>query len=182
MIPDPLHPAVVHFPIVLGVLAPFSALGALWAIRRGVATRKAWGLATALLAALSVSSWVAVETGEQQEDRVEDVVAHGPFERHEEAAEAFFFMTGAVLGVAVLGLMGGPVGRVARVAATIGAVVLVGAGARVGHSGGELVYRYGAASVYVREPTGNGGAGESSARVSVPRNERRDRRGDGDGR
>lgn len=181
MIPDPLHPAVVHFPIVLGVLAPFFALGALWAIRRGIAPRKAWGLATAVLAALSLSSWVAVQTGEQQEERVEDVVAHDPFERHEEAAEGFLLMTAGVLGVAVLGFLGGPLGRVARVAATAGAVVLVAAGARVGHSGGELVYRHGAASAYVQGPVGQARDDGSPAPVSRPRHERRERRGDGDG-
>ena len=35
MLPDPLHPAVIHFPIVLMVLLPLVAAWALWTIRRG---------------------------------------------------------------------------------------------------------------------------------------------------
>ena len=65
MLPDPLHPAVVHFPIVLAVLAPIFAAGALWAIRRGGRPSHAWGVATIVFALLAASSWVAVETGEQ---------------------------------------------------------------------------------------------------------------------
>jgi hypothetical protein len=38
MLPDPLHPIVVHFPVVLVVLLPVFALGALLVIRRGGAS------------------------------------------------------------------------------------------------------------------------------------------------
>ena len=44
MLPNPLHPAVVHFPIVLAVLMPLFVIGALWAIRRGAAPLRAWSL------------------------------------------------------------------------------------------------------------------------------------------
>ena len=44
MLPDPLHPAVVHFPIVLMVLLPFVAASALWAIRRGARPVRAWAV------------------------------------------------------------------------------------------------------------------------------------------
>ena len=40
MIPEPLHPAVVHFPIVLVVLLPLAAMTALLLIRRGEEARK----------------------------------------------------------------------------------------------------------------------------------------------
>ena len=39
MLPDPLHPAVVHFPIVLTFLLPLAALGALWRARRSPGAR-----------------------------------------------------------------------------------------------------------------------------------------------
>src|SRR5512146_2865702 len=67
MLPNPLHPAIVHFPIVLAFLLPIFSFGALWAIRRGARFRRAWGIPLALSAALALSSWVAVETGEGQE-------------------------------------------------------------------------------------------------------------------
>ncbi|HEU4563178.1 MAG TPA: DUF2231 domain-containing protein [Gemmatimonadaceae bacterium] len=148
MIPDPLHPAIVHFPIVLAVLAPFVAVGSLWAIRRGANPLRSWGIATLVLGALVASSWVAVETGEQQEDRVERVVSEQPLESHEEAAQLFLFTSAAVLGVAGLGLVRGRVGRAARIVGTAGSLALVVVGWNVGHTGGELVYRHGAASAY----------------------------------
>lgn len=166
-LPFPLHPAIVHFPIALSVLLPFFAVGAMWAIRRGSRPRMAWGVTTALFAALSLSSWVAVQTGEQQDERVEEVVAEAPLDTHEEAAEAFLLFSLGVLGVAAIGLLPGRVGTGARMLGTLGSVALLGAGYRVGHSGGELVYQYGAASAYtmggtverggdvVREPGGD---------------------------
>jgi hypothetical protein len=148
ILPDPLHPAVVHLPIALTLLLPPFALGALWAIRRGAAPIRAWGIAAALFAALTLSSWVAVESGEQAGERVERVVAEAPLELHEEAAEAFLTITVVVLGVALVGLRGGRIGQAARLLGTAGSVVLLGAGWRVGHSGGALVYQHGAASAY----------------------------------
>ena len=61
----PLHPLVVHFPIVLSVLLPISALVALWAIRKGTTPRWAWALPVAVAAALTASAYVATETGER---------------------------------------------------------------------------------------------------------------------
>jgi hypothetical protein len=148
VLPNPLHPAIVHFPVVLAFLLPISALWALWAIRRGAAPLRAWAVPLALSAALALSAWVAVETGEQQEDKVEQVVPSSALDTHEDAAELFLTLSGVLVLVAGAGLAPGVVGRSARVLATAGALGLVAAAAQVGHSGGELVYRYGAASAY----------------------------------
>jgi hypothetical protein len=166
-IPSPLHPAVVHLPIAFAVLVPAFAVGALWAIRRGARPLRAWGVATAMFAALSLSSWVAVETGEQADEQVESVVPDAPIEAHEEAAEAFLALSVIVLGIAAVGLRTGRIGRAARALGTVGAVALLGAGWRVGHSGGELVYRYGAARAYT------GGTVDTTARRAGVRDSRR---------
>lgn len=148
MVPDPLHPAVVHFPIVLVVLLPIFALGSSWAIRRGASARRAWALPLALAAVLMASAWAAVRTGEAQEDRVEGVVSERALHEHEEAAERFLLLSGLLLAVAATGLAGGTVGRAGRLLSTAGSFGLVLAGVQVGASGGELVYRHGAASAY----------------------------------
>lgn len=170
MLPDPLHPAVVHFPIVFAFLLPLFAIGALWVIRKGVRATRAWAIPLAFSAGLALSSWVAVETGESQEDRVEGVVAESAFESHEDAAQGFLTASAILLVIAVAGLAPGLVGRSARVVATAGALALVVMGARVGHSGGQLAYQHGAASVYA-----NGGASGDTTRVAS-----RERRGDDD--
>lgn len=165
----PLHPVVVHFPIVLAVLLPISAAVALWAIRKGTTPRRAWSVPVVMAVALALSALAAVKTGEVQDERVEQVVPEAPLEAHEEAAEQFLTLSGGLALLLAVGLVRGRVGGVARGLGTAGAVALVAVAAYVGHSGGRLVYEYGAASAY----TGSG------ARVSatVPR-----RDADGDDR
>lgn len=164
MLPNPLHPAVVHMPIALTILLPFFAVGALWAIRRGARPLRAWGLAVALLGALVGSGWVALWSGQRQEDTVERVVTERVLEAHEEAAEAFLVAAAVVLGVGMIGLVRGRVGSAARGVATLGTLALVGAGWNVGHSGGELVYRYGAAAAYTSRALSQTGAPVTGAR------------------
>lgn len=148
ILPNPLHPAVVHLPVAIAVLVPIVAVTALVFIRRGARTRTAWGVTVALLAALLLSGWVSLKTGEQQEERVEEVVADRSIHTHEEAAELFLVTTAAVLALSLAGLAGGRVGQAGRWVATLGTIGILGAGWNVGHTGGMLVYRDGAASAY----------------------------------
>lgn len=171
MIPDPLHPAVVHFPVVLAVLVPLIALGVqLITFRRGAA-RAAWMGVVALAALLVGSSWLAIETGEREEDTVESVLAsEAPLARHEDRAEQFLAVAVGVLALTLVGLASGRAGQVGRVVAVVATMALIPAGIRVGHSGGELVYRYGAARAY-SEPSGAVRAdhGELSREARGPR-------------
>jgi uncharacterized membrane protein len=145
--PNPLHPAIVHFPIALAVLVPLFALGGLLAIHRGAAARS-WVLVVGMGAALVLSSWLAVETGEAQEDTVEAVVSEAALHEHEEAAEALLVTSGVLFLLLAAGLVSGRVGRAARVVSGPASLVLLVMVFRVGASGGELVYEHGAASAY----------------------------------
>ena len=140
MLPNPLHPAIVHFPIVLMFLVPVAASGALWMIRRGANPLEAWGITVAMCGALALSAWVAVETGEDQSRHAERLVGETPIESHENSARVFLAMSGVLLVVAAGGLLRGEAGRAARLVSTFGALGLLGAGYQVGHSGGALVY------------------------------------------
>jgi Predicted membrane protein len=148
MLPNPLHPAVVHFPVVLAFLLPVAAVVAIWTIRNGSRVSRAWLVPLAVALGLSLSSWVSVETGEDQNERVERVVREQPLETHEDGAEAFLIASLVVLVVTAGGLVRGRVGTISRIAAGVGSVALVAGAAYVGHSGGQLVYKYGAASAY----------------------------------
>lgn len=152
MLPEPLHPAVVHFPMAFAVLLPISAAVALWAIRRGARPLHAWAVPLALAVALTGSSWVALETGEAQEDRVEAIVGEAPLHAHEEAAERFLLLSGIVMLVTGGGLVAGTVGTASRLVASVGSIVVLAAGIQVGAAGGELVYKYGAAQAYTDGP------------------------------
>lgn len=162
----PMHPLVVHFPIVLAVLLPISVVIALVVIRKGATPRRVWPVPVAVAAALTLSAWVATQTGESQEDRVERVVARGALHGHEEAAERFLVLSGVLVVVAAAGLARGTVGRAARLVTAAGALGMVAAGVQVGHSGGLLVYREGAASAYTGPVTGpNGDVSRTNAEV-----------------
>ncbi|MFQ5514045.1 MAG: DUF2231 domain-containing protein [Myxococcota bacterium] len=149
MLPNPLHPAVVHFPIVLALLLPLASALGLLTIRRGRRTAHAWAGVVVLQAALALTCWLALETGEHEEETVERVVAERHIEAHEEAAEGFATLAAAGCVVALLGLLAGILGSTARIAHLGLSLVLLAGGVRVGHLGGELVYRYGAAAAYV---------------------------------
>jgi len=157
MLPNPLHPAVVHFPVVLAFLLPLFVGGALWAIRRGANARRVWLVPLAVAVALSLSAWAAVQTGGAQGERVERVVSEQAIESHEEMAEAFFAASAGLAVVALAGLIGGIPGRAARVLTGVGSLAVVGLVARVGHSGGQLVYKYGAASAYTTQSVTSAG-------------------------
>lgn len=156
----PLHPVVVHFPIVLAVLLPISAAWALWAIRKGTTPRRAWSVPTAMAVALALSALVAVKTGEAQDERVERVVPEQPLESHEEAAETFLALSGGLALIVAAGLLRGRAGGAARMLGGAGAVALVAVAVYVGHSGGKLVYQYGAASAYADSSATRSAVGE----------------------
>lgn len=151
----PTHPIIVHIPIALGVLMPFIALGTLLAWWRGRLPKGAWVGVVLLQVVLVGAGIAAMETGEDEEERVESVVAERFIERHEEAAEVFVWGAGGALVPAVLALLlpGTGVKRWTALVAVGAMGVVTFLGYRVGEAGGELVYRHGAASAYTKPTT-----------------------------
>lgn len=148
----PLHPILVHFPLALATLLPLAALAVLIAGFRssaGATSRKYWAVIVVLHAILAGSSFLALKAGERDEERVEKVLAsEAPLETHEEAGELFLQAVAIALVISALGLAPGKLalgGRIAGVAATLVVLVL---GIQVGHSGGQLVYKHGAAAAF----------------------------------
>lgn len=161
MIPDPLHPAVVHLPLALALVTPLLAVVAALAIRLRFLPARSWAAVVLLQALLLGSGWLAHETGEEDEDRVEEVVGHEALERHEERAETFLWLAGLALVLTVPGLVGsGRLGDGARALAILALLATLVAGLRTGHAGGELVYRHGAADAHLDRGT----AGTSATR------------------
>jgi uncharacterized membrane protein len=163
MLPDPLHPAVVHMPMALAALVPLLALLGVLVIRSGWLPVRAWSAIVLLQALLVGSGALAVTTGEQEEERVEAVVSESRIEPHEEQAERFLVASAVGLLVSALGLIGGRAGAVARLTTVLVAAGVLAAGIAVGHSGGELVYRHGAASAHTQSKLPLTRGGEPSA-------------------
>ena len=171
------HPKLVHVPMALGVLMPLIAGGLLLAWWRKWLPRRGWFIAVALQAILLGSGVLALRTGEAEEHRVESVVAERFIEEHEEAAELFVWASGIVLAVMLLAAALGArrSGLPTAAAATLGTLLVLGAGYRTGQAGGDLVYQHGAAQAYT-------GAPDAEARAARSRSHQGDDEADDAGR
>jgi uncharacterized membrane protein len=144
------HPKVVHLPMALAVLLPLVSGGILFAWWRGWLDRRVWVVVVLLQAALVGSGAVAMNTGEREEERVEQIVAEEHIEAHEEAAEVFVWASAALLLLmaAPLVLSEGRARHAVSLGAFLGTLIVFGLGYNAGEAGGKLVYEYGAAQVY----------------------------------
>lgn len=154
LLPSPLHPAVVHFPIVLGLLGAVVAVAAAF-------TRR-WQLpaiAAVLLGLGALGSIVAVQTGERDgETAGEGPGVEAVLDQHEEWAERTQAAFVAVALVAAAGLFTTRWPRIARglgIVTGFGALVVAWCVVQTGHYGGQLVYRHGA-GVYAAASPGPG--------------------------
>jgi uncharacterized membrane protein len=173
----PLHPLIVHFPLVLAVLLPIPVLIMIVRHFRGrPLTARVWAPVTAWALLLAVSAFAAVQTGQEDEERVEEVVPHSAFETHEDRAEVFMRVTFvfAVLAIAVP-LVGEKWRRPAAFTALVGSLLVTGLAFGVGHSGGTLVYRHNAASAYAA-----GSTTEQAREITRTERPRREHDDDGD--
>jgi len=138
----PLHPAIVHLPLGLAIVAPLLALGIAIAIRRGALPPRSWLIVVGLQAALFAGGLAALRTGEEEEGRVEDRVVESALEHHETLGKRFVWSAGGTLalGAAVLVLRSHPATATLMAATTLATMVTAGAGLQVGHTGGEIVH------------------------------------------
>jgi uncharacterized membrane protein len=143
-IPNPLHPAVVHFPIVLILLGCALAVVA-------VLVRK-WHLPviTAVLLSLgALGAIVATTTGEADEELLGELApaAEHILDEHEDWGE---FTRNIAIVAAILAVASAVLTRFvipARILAALAALVAIGAAygvVQTGHYGGQLVYKHGA--------------------------------------
>lgn len=142
--PSPLHPAIVHFPIVLIVLGTLVTLPAAFTPR--------WHLrwiAAILLALGAAGAGAALATGEEDGEAVEQVAGIDTvLDQHEQWADRTlgFSVVAAVCALVAAGATTHwP--RFARGASLAGLGVAAAATFAVvqtGHYGGQLVYRHGA--------------------------------------
>lgn len=145
----PVHPLIVHFPIVLTFILPILIIVFAYLIKNNKATPKSWLIIIGLQLAVVVTGYISLETGETEEHTVEKVVSKNIIHEHEEAAEIFVGSTvlALVLSIGAFFIrkeIGFPV-KLGVAAVTIVSCYLA---YRTGMLGGELVYKHGAASAY----------------------------------
>ena len=141
-LPNPLHPAVVHFPIVLLLLGAFVALV------MAFVPRGRWpGLSAACFLLGAAGAVVAVQTGEEDGESAHKLWGgKSVLKHHEDWAEAtqVAAIAAAVLSLGVLFTQRWPfAARSLAIATAVAGLVSAWCVIETGHYGGQLVYRYG---------------------------------------
>jgi uncharacterized membrane protein len=155
MLPDPLHPAIVHFPVALAIIFPLMAALALIFIKRGSSAINTWIPIAVLAVMVFAGTLVAKNTGGAEEDKVEEVVSRGAIHDHEENAELFAILAGITLAISLGGFLPNKWGNMARYLTVVASLAVVFVAYQTGKSGGELVYEHGAGSAYASPSSGN---------------------------
>ncbi len=155
MLPDPLHPVVVHFPIVFLLSGLLLAVGAVFIRRRGLA----W-IAFAILALGAAGTVAAVGTGNDEASRAGGIseAAEDLLDEHEEWGET---TRNVALVTALVALTAAGAAKVRFAGRGLSAATALLAGSAVfctmqtGHLGGQLVYKHG---VGISKAAKSGGA------------------------
>lgn len=145
----PFHPVVVHFPIALSFVLPILILVFAYMIKAKKMSHQAWLVIIGLQIFTTVSGYVALETGEDEEHQVQKVVDKKIIHEHEENAEIFVGSTvvALVLSVAVFFLKQ-ELQFAVKIVICLVSMLSAYLAYNTGHSGGLLVYRHGAAGAY----------------------------------
>lgn len=145
----PLHPVVVHVPLGVCVIMPLVLVVLTLALKRGWATKRAFLLAGLMQAVVVVGAGVSIVTGEVDEERIEATVPEALVEPHERLGQVFLAASALSLVLVVLtAVVRASWTKRLAIASTLASLGVVGAAIAVGHTGGELVYRRGAAAGY----------------------------------
>jgi uncharacterized membrane protein len=142
-LPNPLHPAIVHFPVVLILLGAMVALLAM-VLRRW---HLPW-LAAALLVTGAAGACAATWTGGQQAEMAGEISAPAELtlDQHEEWGELTRNMA---IAAAILALLSASLARIPKATKGLGIATALAASAtayalaQTGHYGGQLVYKHG---------------------------------------
>jgi uncharacterized membrane protein len=152
----PVHPMIVHFPIAFVFLLPFLIVAFAMMIRKHKMAPQGWLIIIGIQFAVVVSGYIALETGEVEEERVEGFVPKKLIHAHEEAGEIFVASTviGLVLSIAAF-FVRKEIGHPLKLSIALISVISSFLAYRTGELGGELVYKHDAgSSTYYGEPQG----------------------------
>lgn len=153
----PLHPQFVHLPLALALILPVLSILLALLIKSEKFPRQVWAIIVGLQLVATVSGYVAMSLGENEEEIVEKVVGKEALHRHEEHAEMFVASTVAATVFSATVLF---VKTSAQFPLTlVSFIFMLGQlflGIRTGQSGGALVYVHKAAEAYSQGKSSHG--------------------------
>jgi hypothetical protein len=139
----PLHPAIVHIPLVLCGLVPIVAGFLAWQAWRGRGSRRAWLVAIALQLVIVITAYVAADAGSDDAHVISGAVPRDAIHEHAQAAGWFEWANDATLALLVAAAaLRDKRSAIAGFAATAAAAVTVAMAFRVGHLGGKIVFEH----------------------------------------
>ena len=146
----PLHPLIVHFPIALAIFLPILSITIFILFRNTVMYKKAWILVVLFSGIYAVTALIAEETGESEETKVERYVGESAMEKHEELGERIPKVSWVLFVLSIIPLITNKtiLSQSIFIAASIAGVYPI---YQAGHSGAELVYKYGAANAHAKK-------------------------------
>jgi uncharacterized membrane protein len=148
----PFHPIIVHFPLALTFVLPLLILIFAMMIKKNKMSHQAWLIIIGLQVLTTATGYVALESGEEAEEVAERVVNKKLIHEHEERAEVFVGSTVIALVISVAAFfLRKEIQFLVKLAVCLISLLSCFLAYRTGESGGELVYRYGAASAYTQD-------------------------------
>lgn len=143
---------IVHFPLALTFIVPILVVIFAIMIRMNKMNPKSWLIIVGLQLVIVGTGYIALESGETEEEQVEKVVSKSLIHEHEEAAEVFVGSTVVALVLSIAAFfVRKEIGFPLKIVISLIGLISGYLANRTGHLGGELVYKHGAASVYVQE-------------------------------
>lgn len=167
MIPSPLHPALVHFPIALILLGTLVSAVAVF--------QRRWNLpwiAAGLLACGAAGAVVAAWSGGQAAEMVGELGANvgQVLENHEEWGESARNISIVAALLAICAAAAGRIRIVSGILSVVAALAALASSycvANAGHLGGELVYDHGLGVNIVAESKADGAAPKPAAAANA---------------
>lgn len=148
---EPLHPAIIHFPIVFSVLSPV-ILGLYFWLAKGQTGGQVRFLLAGFFLAFSLLTFAALQTGETDEEIVEKVVPEKVIHEHEEMAETFMVLVSVLTALVVVhALLPAVYPTLALGLAFALSLGVLGTGLLTGKKGGVIAYEYGGAAAHSKK-------------------------------
>lgn len=145
----PLHPFLAHIPLILALFMPFVLWSLIILIAKKKISSQGWWSAVVIQLMIVIFAYIALSSGEGEEDLVAQFVPKRFIGKHENMAEVFSGLSVILLGVMiVINFVQEKLAKKLRILAAVFSLIPLGVGLYTGRLGGEIAYAYGGAEAY----------------------------------